>query len=60
MSAAAAFKRTFRNAAKTTIGLIGLGEVGRRIAHICAAGLDMRVLACDPYLDAHAAHKTAA
>ncbi|MPZ43317.1 MAG: 3-phosphoglycerate dehydrogenase [Betaproteobacteria bacterium] len=42
------------NAAKATIGLIGLGEVGRRVARICASGLDMRVLAYDPYLDAQA------
>jgi D-3-phosphoglycerate dehydrogenase len=40
------------NAAQGTIGLIGLGEVGRRVAKICAQGLDMRVLAYDPYLDA--------
>jgi D-3-phosphoglycerate dehydrogenase len=40
------------NAAGATIGLIGLGEIGRRVAKICVQGLDMRVLACDPYLDA--------
>ena len=40
------------NAAGSTLGLIGLGEVGRRVARICGQGLDMRVLACDPYLDA--------
>jgi D-3-phosphoglycerate dehydrogenase len=41
-----------RNAAKATIGLIGLGEVGRRVARICTSGLDMPALAYDPYLDA--------
>ena len=40
------------NAAGSTVGLIGLGEVGARVARICAQGLDMRVLACDPHLDA--------
>ncbi|RPI42821.1 MAG: 3-phosphoglycerate dehydrogenase, partial [Betaproteobacteria bacterium] len=40
------------NANKKTIGIIGLGEVGRRLARICKHGLDMNVLAYDPYLDA--------
>jgi D-3-phosphoglycerate dehydrogenase len=39
-----------RNAQGRTIGIIGLGEVGRRVARICGQGLDMRVLAYDPYL----------
>lgn len=33
-----------------TLGIVGLGRVGRRLARH-AAGFDMRVLACDPYLD---------
>lgn len=41
-----------RNANKATIGIVGLGEVGRRLARICKHGLDMRVLAYDPYVDA--------
>jgi D-3-phosphoglycerate dehydrogenase / 2-oxoglutarate reductase len=41
-----------RNAQGRTIGIIGLGEVGRRVARICGTGLDMRVLAYDPYIDA--------
>ena len=47
-------RETFKgwNASKKTIGIIGLGEVGRRIARICRHGLDMNVLAYDPYLDA--------
>jgi len=41
-----------RNAQGRTIGIIGLGEVGRRVARICGKGLDMRVLAYDPYIAA--------
>lgn len=40
------------NANKRTVGLIGLGNVGRRVARICGKGLEMRVLAYDPYLSA--------
>src|SRR5262249_2051466 len=39
-----------RNAQGRTVGIIGLGEVGRRVARLCGAGLEMRVLAYDPYL----------
>ena len=41
-----------RNARGRTVGLVGIGEVGRRVARICGRGLEMRVLACDPYLTA--------
>jgi len=41
-----------RNARSRTVGLVGLGEVGSRVARICGLGLQMRVLACDPYLTA--------
>jgi D-3-phosphoglycerate dehydrogenase / 2-oxoglutarate reductase len=34
-----------------TLGIVGLGRVGRRLARH-AAGFDLEVLACDPYLDA--------
>jgi phosphoglycerate dehydrogenase-like enzyme len=34
-----------------TIGLIGYGRIGRRVAQICSAGLLMKVLAYDPYTD---------
>jgi D-3-phosphoglycerate dehydrogenase / 2-oxoglutarate reductase len=34
-----------------TIGIVGLGNVGRRIAALCNH-LGMQVIACDPYLDA--------
>ena len=35
-----------------TIGIVGLGNVGRRVARLCRTLFDMQVLACDPYLDA--------
>jgi len=35
-----------------TVGLVGIGHVGRRMAFICGKGLEMRVLAYDPYLAA--------
>ena len=40
------------NAKGRTVGIIGLGEVGGRVARICGLGLQMRALACDPYLTA--------
>ena len=33
-----------------TLGIIGLGRIGRRVAAV-AGSLGMKVLACDPYLD---------
>ena len=35
-----------------TLGLVGFGRIGRRVAQICGLGLGMRVLACDPAVDA--------
>jgi D-3-phosphoglycerate dehydrogenase / 2-oxoglutarate reductase len=35
-----------------TLGIIGLGNVGRRVAELCRGLFTMQVLACDPYLDA--------
>ena len=35
-----------------TVGIIGLGHIGRRLASICRHAFDCRVIACDPYLDA--------
>jgi len=35
-----------------TIGIVGIGHVGSRIAELCRGLLNMRVLACDPYLTA--------
>ena len=43
-----------RNAQGRTVGIIGLGEVGRRVARICGMGLEMQVLAYDPYIEASA------
>jgi D-3-phosphoglycerate dehydrogenase len=40
------------NAQGRTVGIVGLGHVGRRVARICRHGLDMQVLAYDPYLTA--------
>ena len=46
-------RETFKgwNAQGKTIGLIGLGNTGRRTARICGKGLDMPVLATDPYIE---------
>ncbi len=33
-----------------TLGLVGLGRIGRRVAQICRNGFEMRVLAYDPYV----------
>jgi len=35
-----------------TIGIVGLGHVGSRVAELCRGLFAMRVLACDPYLSA--------
>ncbi len=35
-----------------TLGIVGLGHVGSRIAEICRLAFGMRILACDPYLSA--------
>src|SRR6516225_5138813 len=36
----------------STIGIVGIGNVGRRIAELCKGLLGMKVLAYDPYLSA--------
>jgi D-3-phosphoglycerate dehydrogenase len=41
-----------RNALDKTIGIIGLGHVGTRLAELCRVAFRMRVLAYDPYLSA--------
>jgi D-3-phosphoglycerate dehydrogenase len=38
-----------------TLGLVGLGRIGRRVAQICGQGLGMKVLAYDPYVTAQQA-----
>jgi D-3-phosphoglycerate dehydrogenase len=47
-------RETFKgwNAQGRTVGVIGLGHTGSRVARICGKGLDMRVLATDPYIEA--------
>lgn len=35
-----------------TVGIVGLGNVGRRIAELCSGLLHMKVIAYDPYLTA--------
>lgn len=40
------------NANKRTLGIVGIGNVGRRVARICGKGLEMRVLVYDPYVSA--------
>jgi D-3-phosphoglycerate dehydrogenase / 2-oxoglutarate reductase len=35
-----------------TVGLVGIGHVGTRVAEILRLAFSCRVLACDPYLDA--------
>jgi D-3-phosphoglycerate dehydrogenase len=35
-----------------TVGIVGLGHTGGRIAELCRAAFGMRVLACDPHLSA--------
>ncbi len=38
-----------------TLGLIGLGKIGKAVAKICKTGFDMRVIAYDPYINKEAA-----
>jgi D-3-phosphoglycerate dehydrogenase len=40
------------NATGRSLGLVGIGNTGRRLARMCGQGLQMKVLACDPYLTA--------
>ena len=32
------------------LGLVGLGRIGKKMAHICGVGLGMKVIAFDPYI----------
>jgi Phosphoglycerate dehydrogenase and related dehydrogenases len=41
----------FEQLTDRTLGLIGLGNIGTRVAHICGAGFDMKVLGYDPFVD---------
>jgi D-3-phosphoglycerate dehydrogenase / 2-oxoglutarate reductase len=35
-----------------TVGIVGIGNIGTRVAQLCSGLFGMKVLACDPYLDA--------
>ena len=39
-----------RNLFKKTVGLIGLGNTGARVAEICQNGFNCDILAYDPYI----------
>src|SRR5271169_5178313 len=41
-----------REAFGKTVGVIGIGNVGRRVAELCGGLMRMQVLAYDPYVDA--------
>ena len=45
---------------KKTLGIIGLGRIGKRVARIGGGGFEMQVLACDPYVSAEAAQRVGA
>ena len=40
------------NATGRTVGIVGIGNTGRRLSRMCGQGLRMKVLAYDPYLTA--------
>ena len=51
---------TGREAHGKTIGIVGIGNVGRRVAELCRGLLRMEVLAYDPYVDAAEARRRGA
>jgi D-3-phosphoglycerate dehydrogenase len=48
------FTLHFEQLTGRTLGLVGIGNIGARVAGICAGGFRMRVLAYDPVLSAEA------
>ncbi|MGG5818972.1 hydroxyacid dehydrogenase [Falsiroseomonas sp. HW251] len=46
------YAMTGRDIRGRTIGIIGLGNIGTRVAELCRGLFGMTVLACDPYLTA--------
>jgi len=48
------------NAKGRTVGIVGIGNIGSRVARICGLGLQMKVLAHDPYLSAEEIEKRGA
>jgi D-3-phosphoglycerate dehydrogenase len=51
---------TGREAHGKTIGIVGIGNVGRRVAELCRGLFRMQVLAYDPYVDAEEMRKRGA
>jgi len=43
-----------------TLGIVGLGAIGSRMAQIAKHGFDMRILACDPFITADRAEQLGA
>lgn len=43
-----------REACGKTVGVVGFGRIGRAFARMCGGGFRMRVLCCDPHVDAAA------
>ena len=43
---------TGREAHGKTVGIVGIGNVGRRVAELCGGLLRMEAIAYDPYVDA--------
>ena len=41
-----------RDLSGKTLGIVGIGSIGTKLARICGAGFDCKVLAYDPYLTA--------
>lgn len=44
------FALTGRDIRGKTVGIVGIGEIGTRVAELCRGLFGMQVLACDPYL----------
>ncbi len=40
-----------REISSRTVGILGLGNIGRIVARMAGQGFNMNVIACDPYLD---------
>ncbi len=54
------FELQFEQLSERTLGLVGIGNIGARVARICARGFDMKVLAFDPVLSAQEVGKRGA
>ena len=56
----ARFTLQFEQLTERTLGLVGIGNIGARVAKICAGGFRMRILAYDPGLSADAVRERGA